>query len=65
MVELSEQAAHQLVDGAGRVGPEGTRLGGGLGQDVLVQALEGLPPRLGPLLELLQRGVQRTFDGGR
>lgn len=49
--QLPEQAAHQLADGGRRAGAEGPRFGGGLGEDVFVQVLEGLTPRSGRSVE--------------
>ncbi|MGO4636160.1 hypothetical protein AB4225_35380 [Streptomyces sp. 2RAF24] len=60
---MPEQAAHQLVDGGRRAGAEGPRFGGRLGEDVLVQVLEGLTPRSG--LSVESRQVPHRWICGR
>ncbi|MFJ1869655.1 hypothetical protein ACIOD1_34240 [Streptomyces sp. NPDC088097] len=62
--QLPEQAAHQLVDGGRRAGADGPRFGSGLGEDVVVQVLEGLTPRSGRSVESGQGGVQLGVESG-
>lgn len=54
--EVAEEEADQAVDGRGRILPVVPGLLGGLGEDVLVQALELLGPPFHRLLVALQLG---------